>query len=445
MASRVLGLSIAVAVLVLDTTAAQALRYKQCNIRATEPCTADVFPGKVTVLSFETTVRSVYTAQTSPRFVIEKYSHEVTVEARPGADYTNIEIQLDERKLGVLVNVVDSFADHDGRIEFYDPLKRKAERTKVVAQEFDSYLAGLVMQGFGVVQSRFEPAGPDRLLPLAMRLVTMRMGHEVKLVLGLTNVGDEPVRLEAIRVTSPGRLDDHVGFIRVESGQPGGGRRLADIVPGDSAQVYIALKEPLALGRLGIVTLLAATGQSQSSYIQIWPPPDGPSAEELERDKLGKLSSLGLRAAAGGCWLARSSEANQIDIVPCFTVGLRFGQGLTPLLAVEAEASGGWSESDATRTASFGRVTAAAVLRLGQSTIPYLRAGLGGQVARIDSANEAGALLVLGGGVDKRLGQSIVVGAGLSFENDWKGLGTGERLFGFSLALGAQLSYAWQP
>ena len=53
---------------------------KRCNIR--ETCNARLFPGAVTVLSFQSTVLAAYTTQKAPKFVVKRFVEEVTVEPR---------------------------------------------------------------------------------------------------------------------------------------------------------------------------------------------------------------------------------------------------------------------------------------------------------------------------------------------------------------------------
>ena len=441
---------------------ASAVKYKQCSIRAVEPCHVHAMRHQKSVLSFPLTVHRAYTAQTTQKFVVEKFTEEVTIEPLDDADYGNIEIKVGDQKVGVFVTIVDSLDEHDGRVDFYDPLTDKQARRQVVEQEFDSHLASLILRGFGVVNNQlFAPEDPAEGLPLDLRIVSLRLGNQVKLVLGATNRGPRTVPLKEIRVSAPNSLRNHVSFIRLETPQPPEHGRLVDIPPGDKVEGYMSIDDPLALGKYALVTLVAANGQSRTEAIQIWPPPDGPTKEELEREQRAKQAILGPSTTLGACWISSGvADDTKQEMTTCYAFGMKYTQGIIERLAVDLEAVGGWTGGaqfgDQTRSARFGRVTASGLLRFGATHTRYMRFGFalhgqqhssefmagGAEMDDPDSSFHLTGMIILGGGLNVRLGKHVIAGAAASGMLQL----TGERGEGQqALELGVHLSYGWSP
>lgn len=458
MAPRVLIALAALLAVLVPAGTASAVKHKQCSIRAVEPCHINAMRRRTSVLAFPFTVHRAYTAQTTQKFVVEKFTEEVTIEPLDDADYGNIEIKVGDHKVGVFVTIVDSLDEHHGRVDFYDPLTDKRARNQVVEQDFDSHLASLILRGFGVVNNtRFAPDDSTEGLALDLQLVSLRLGNQVKLVVGATNRGAQTVPLKEIRVSAPHSMRNHVSFIRLESQHPPSSGRLVDIPPGDKVEGYMSIDEPLALGKYALVTLVAANGQSRTESIQIWPPPDGPTKEELERERLAKQSVLGPSTSLGACWLS-SGVANDTNeqVTGCGTIGLRFTKGFMTHLAFDLEMVGGWTGSvtfgDQTRTATFGRAIASGLLRWGNGTVPYFRMGVGLQGLKHssefmmddtgredpDSSLQIKGTVLLGGGVDVRLAGNLIAGAVFSSLLRWDGNPQ-------SLDFGVNLRYGWSP
>ena len=458
-----------VALLLLLEAPAHAVLYKQCSIRSTTPCSVNVLPGAVAVLSFQSTVKDAYAVKRLPRFVVEKFTHEVTVEALKGAQYGNIEIKLegtDVGKIGVFLQVVKSIDEHHGRIDFYDPLTNKKHRQKVIEQDFDSHLASLILQGFGVVERRNIAPSQDSL-PLAVTLVSLRLGNQVKLVLGMKNKGDRAIPLDEIRVSPPNSVDNHAGFTRVESSQPANNGRLAEIAPGDEAQGYVSVENPLRIGKYATVTLTSTSGLSWSQSVQIWPPPDGPTTRELE---LAKQASVSVRLVGGAFWVVDGLATEDLAATRFTGLAVRYSKGLSMLFAFEAELVGARTrtacfeditiegkQGDLLRSATVGRVQVGGALRFGGATIlPLARIGLGLHAASYttefiaepmqmngpepspESSTEYIGLVALGGGLDIRVTDDVLIGATASALLQ----GT-EKLRTFELGL--HLSYGWLP
>ena len=153
---------------------------------------------------------------------------------------------------------------------------------------------------------------------------------------------------------------------------------------------------------------------------------------------------LGPSGSAGACWLSDGQDETNLDATNCFVFGMRLTKGITELVAFEVEAIGGWTGNtefgEQTRSARFGRVTLAGVLRFGQFTIPYARFGVGAQGASYDdgSSTEFTPLTTFGIGLARRVGDNFVAGVGVSAVTEGF-----ERLQ--TLDIGVHFGYGWNP
>jgi hypothetical protein len=148
-----------------------------------------------------------------------------------------------------------------------------------------------------------------------------------------------------------------------------------------------------------------------------------------------------------------------------YGLGARITYSFSLLLAFEADVMAGrsgdarfhevpWSNMrvDMVRIASVGRVRMGGVLRFGERYIPTVRAGIGAQGAShratvvADGATSPGpdlrfevdGMWYFGGGLDIRLGERMVAGAAVSFDQS---MVSDSR----SLQLGVHMGYAWKP
>lgn len=180
---------------------------------------------------------------------------------------------------------------------------------------------------------------------------------------------------------------------------------------------------------------------------------------DKQRRLWGKQVILGPSASYGACWFASGLEdSNDLEAASCTSVGAYLVKGFHQYLALEVEAVGAWTgdaqfedaESDLTRSAKLGRFTALGVARLaGGETVPYLRLGIGLQVASYDSAVSLGeapdsdtdltSFFAFGGGVHYRLGSHLLARFDISYS---QALG---ELMHRSLEVGLRVGYGWNP
>ena len=192
------------------------------------------------------------------------------------------------------------------------------------------------------------------------------------------------------------------------------------------------------------------------------------SDEEIERQKRDEEArgrvSLHLQALGGYIWLEDGPALNELDATAFRGLSARVTYGFNRYVALEVEIAGGSSgkarfdmfdgmSGDVVRSAEFGRAYVGGLLRLGYKTIPIVRVGLGFQGARLatevradgsdavtfsDKSLEFEGIVIVGGGLDIRLGESLVAWiAGTAVLRGVEEL----RALGASVHVG----YSWKP
>ncbi|MEM9490133.1 MAG: hypothetical protein AAGC55_13375, partial [Myxococcota bacterium] len=173
--------------------------------------------------------------------------------------------------------------------------------------------------------------------------------------------------------------------------------------------------------------------------------PIGPKEEariqaEEARQRRGKQMLVSVQGFYGAYFMRDGVGQGETEVTTLSGLGVRVTQGFIPEFALEAElvvgatGSARWDDiaiddvtGELTREAWLGRAMVSAVGRMGDTINPYLRIGLGTQLAghdaqfsagaNPDSSTEFTAFINFGGGVDARLGESLVLGAALHFDS----------------------------
>ena len=347
-----------------------------------------------------------------------------------------------KRKVGVVLEVVTRREEHDRRIDFYDPFEDEKAKGKILKEGFDSYLDAMILRGFAVVQSRTLP--PTDAVPLAIQVVSLRLAEQVRLICSVTHQGAHPFPLEDIRVEGTDERTNHVETIRVESEQPTRDGLLADIAPQESIAVVIKLKEAQGLGRFVTMHFLAASGASRAEQIQIWPPPKYKPPGKQE-DRL----TLQAQGVVGFVNLTNSANApTDSDFTTHWGVGGRTLYGFSRSMSIEGSVAVLFTdqavfEDSSTAKATAARALVGGVLHIGEKTVPYLRAGIGFQLARytMSTSDEwrSSSLLCIGGGVDAWVGDSIVVGVSASYVGP---LNSGDDATSFEVGVHAGIAWS---
>ena len=182
--------------------------------------------------------------------------------------------------------------------------------------------------------------------------------------------------------------------------------------------------------------------------------------ERRDRDARGRLS-VNAQALRGVAWLGSGFPDGLLEPTTLSGLGARMTYGINRLVWVEVDllaANSGESRFDnmtindvqgeLVRTASFARMKAGGMLRLGYSVVPVLRAGLAMQVGDYDSqffvdgteVNGPESIVrfdgayYFGGGLEFRFARSFVAGAAVS------GLFSSDERF---LEVGAHFGFTW--
>ena len=256
-------------------------------------------------------------------------------------------------------------------------------------------------------------------------------------------------------------------------GEPNG-RRVAFIPAQQKARGFVSLPNAAREDIRGLTlvlrdangeTLAVASVGDWESRRQILVPM---SDEEIERQKRDEEArgrvSLHLQVMGGYIWLEDGPESSELDATTFRGLSARVTYGFNRYWALEAEIAGGSSgqarfdmfdgmAGDVVRRAEFGRAYFGGLLRLGQKTIPVVRLGVGIQGARLateitadgsnvvtfsDKSLQFEGVVILGVGLDIRLGESLV--AGVAGTGVLRGVEE-VRALGVSLHIG----YSWKP
>jgi len=312
------------------------------------------------------------------------------------------------------------------RYEFYDSNADQRRRTRTVHESFDEYLATMVLRGFGVVESTHEPPPPHGL-QLALSSVSLRFGDQVKLVFEAHNTGNTTIALEDIRVSNGSR--NHVAFLRLDTTKPATG--LAALAPGETVRGYLALADPRSLGRFATIAFLAATGESRTRVIQIWPPRHEPPPKPLPRS-VGRLA-IGVSGSWGRAQL--TGDAGNAEWTPLRAVSANATYGILRWLSVEGALTV-WD----TDQADIGEATGtsarlAAQVHAGDEWVPFARLGVEPAVFRQQGETRGSLLPTVGIGVHRWFGDQLVATVSASYARETDDLDLAQ--------LALSVAYAW--
>lgn len=165
----------------------------------------------------------------------------------------------------------------------------------------------------------------------------------------------------------------------------------------------------------------------------------------------GRLS-LQLEGVVGAISLKSTADATQEDFTTLEGLGGRMVYGFNKRWSVEGSLSALTTQQaefddGSTAEATTVRALIGGLLHFGETTVPYLRVGIGARLSSYtlsseeDSKLRGSALVHLGGGVDHWLGERLVVGASAQYVG---GLGNGSD-DSYSLEFGAHIGFAWKP
>ena len=170
-----------------------------------------------------------------------------------------------------------------------------------------------------------------------------------------------------------------------------------------------------------------------------------------EHPSVGRLS-LQVEGVGGAISLESITNPNQSAFTTLAGVGGRMVYDFNQRWSVEGTLSVLFTQlaefdDGSTAEATTARALIGGVLRFGETTVPYLRAGIGGRLssytlsAEEDSKLRGSALVHFGGGVDYWFGKGFVVGVSAQYIGAL-GAGTDES---FSIEAGAHAGFAWKP
>ncbi|MEM9487637.1 MAG: hypothetical protein AAGC55_00765 [Myxococcota bacterium] len=306
---------------------------------------------------------------------------------------------------------------------------------------------------------------------------------EFRLAAKLSGKPGQPVRLHRVKAQGPNGEHIEARLAVLEDGV---------IADGETERIGLGLVIPIPLANATITIELFEHGSAVSVLTaSVFPPEwrdgrilvpmtakeiaeknrkEAAEKREQERQQRGKQVLIGVQGFYGAYFMRDGAGpgGDNIGGTEATTVsglGVRVTKGFIPEFAFEAEFVGGTTGSAQwddivvdgegagvlTREAWFGRASGSAVGRMGDKINPYFRIGVGVQVAGNDARFSAGMapdsttevtyFLGFGGGINLRLGEHLVLGAGVSFE---PGLQE-SKLFDNSLRAGLQLAYGWNP
>ncbi|MEM9492152.1 MAG: hypothetical protein AAGC55_23600 [Myxococcota bacterium] len=183
---------------------------------------------------------------------------------------------------------------------------------------------------------------------------------------------------------------------------------------------------------------------------------------EKERQRRGKQMIVSVQGFYGAYFMRDGVGQGETEVTSMSGLGVRVTQGFIPEFALEAELAAGttgsaqWDDiaidgvtGELTREAWLGRAMVSAVGRMDDKVNPYIRIGIGVQVAGHDAEFSAGTdpgskteftyFLGFGGGGDLRMAENFILGAALNFTPGQES----EAVFRSSFQAGLHLAYAW--
>ncbi|MEM9489158.1 MAG: hypothetical protein AAGC55_08435 [Myxococcota bacterium] len=307
-------------------------------------------------------------------------------------------------------------------------------------------------------------------------------GNAFRLVADVGVLRGRPFQLDRVKAHGPGGQSIEVRFAIVEhpviyAGQPG--------------RIVLEFKVPPALDEATITFQLFEKDADDSAIsATVFPPEwrdgrilvpmtdeelaekereEAEARREAERQRRGRQVLVSVQGFYGAYFMRDGAgpggtNVSRIDASSLTGLGLRLAKGFNPGFALEAEIVGArtgtahWdditvnnAQGDLTREAKLGRLTVAAVGRMGDILNPYIRAGGGAQFAsyeaqfsgetNLESSTEFTYFLTFGGGIDARLSENIVLGVALHLEPSI----LSDKLFESSFRAGIHISYNWNP
>lgn len=255
---------------------------------------------------------------------------------------------------------------------------------------------------------------------------------------------------------------DYAGTTQIGSKGSPDGKVLAVIKPWASMVGTVAVRN---FKQLRSTVKLVVNGVGVKPAFRIVPidPPEEPPL--TPREKRARQVTVGVQGVFGAFTIADGLGAGQLEATSFAGFGIRITKGFHENIAVEVEAAGGKTgnaqfenmsidnmQGDLTRSASFGRMGFGGLLRFGDKVTPYLRLGAGLQAASFDAAFSAGPepdapfefspFLALGGGVNLRIGEGLLVGLALAGSAP---INSDEDLTRNTFEIGMNVSYGWNP
>jgi len=164
----------------------------------------------------------------------------------------------------------------------------------------------------------------------------------------------------------------------------------------------------------------------------------------------GRLS-LQAHAVGGAISLKSTTDPSQTDFTTAVGGGGRLVYGFNKNVSVDvalAVLATQQAEFDdnSTAKATTVRTLVGGVLHFGETTVPYLRVGIGARLSSYTESTEDGSTLRgsllghLGGGIDYWVGDSFVMGVSAQYVGN---IGGDDE--SYSLELGAHAGFAWKP
>ena len=437
-----------------------------------------VLAGEDSWLDFPSDIRRAYTAQRYPDFTVEQLHQRIRIRAASGVG-TDAEMRIFVEsatvQIDLLVRVVTSRdqAVRVGKIQTRSEVEAAQARIdsaveQVTKDRDEREIQFRRDQLRALLDPPMVPArgqGRSDPGPVELQIVrAIRSADDLNVIFELTNHQSNPVDIVDVRTFIRGQRHTDSQTIMVNlptSGKDGliasvpPDTRIAGVlsVPGGAKYGIPPLRLDLG-GPLGVrLTMAAATEWTIEQSVALF----NKSERNREKDELadGRIT-LDVQALYGAIWLADGIGLNELGVAPLSGLGVRVGYGINRLLSFEGAVVGASSGAacfmapagELERSMTLGRVYMGGLLRFGERIMPTARAGLGLQGATQrskmldgsmdESAFEIGFLLGAGVGLDVRLGAGLLLGLGISGEQN---LTTGTPSFDSGIHLG----YAWTP
>jgi hypothetical protein len=280
----------------------------------------------------------------------------------------------------------------------------------------------------------------------------------------LENLTASEYPIGALRLLDAKISRDYTAGVHFESSRSPPDNLLAVIPARGHLSGFTFVTTPLAI-ETPLSLLIRSGPTTVAAQIQYWElvPRSAPTKPEL---------SLHVQAVGGAIWLGDGIDLEELDATTLKGLGVRVEYELSKRLSVEGELMGASTgdaefrgvayegmQGDLMRSAALGRVQIGGVLRLGKKKIiPTVRLGLGLQGASHDAVFtpaagasvepdvgfELSAIVHFGAGLDVRLGEHFLAGAGVTAILVASRF-TAEPASSNAIEAGLHLGYSWAP